>query len=315
MCGCQEFLGCEISFPSIYPRLQQGFLFFRPPELVNFRLKWTNLLLRWWRYTHTFNRFSRSGISTFCHWSQGLANETWNPKCESRHSPFLARNANGNPSTETSRPLARGRPLRDQTRLAPLAKRSTCSKSSPVRKVRFILGELFDTWSWQPNDRMWFWLDGCESCCVGVEDSSKSICVRRFSPSALPLFRFHLSPFPPRNAWYSGYFQTIFPSVATLKSPVQHSVRRYMRETSSIVICFFKSSQKIYYYYYYYYNSILIIMNYLNSSKIKSHGKNSLLLLFLVPLVRPWRVQFRTRLNSDTPAFCTMNVLQVLVCV
>ena len=32
--------------------------------------------------------------------------ETWNPKCESRHSPFLARNAKGNPSSETSRPLA-----------------------------------------------------------------------------------------------------------------------------------------------------------------------------------------------------------------
>ena len=65
--------------------------------------------------------------------------------------------------------------------------------------VRFILGELFDTWSWQPNDRMWFWLDGFESCCVGVEGSSKSICVRRFFPSALSLFRFHLSPFPPET--------------------------------------------------------------------------------------------------------------------
>ena len=37
--------------------------------------------------------------------------------------------------------------------------------------------ELFDTWSWQPNDRKWFWLDGIESCCVRVEGSSKSICV------------------------------------------------------------------------------------------------------------------------------------------
>ena len=82
------------------------FFFFRPPEVVNFRTKLTNLLLRWLRYTHKFNRCSRSGISTFRHWSQGLANETWNPKCESRQSPFLARNANGNPSSETSRPLA-----------------------------------------------------------------------------------------------------------------------------------------------------------------------------------------------------------------
>ena len=32
-----------------------------------------------------------------------------------------------------------------------------------------------------------------------MEGSSKSICVRRFSPSALSLFRFHLSPFPPET--------------------------------------------------------------------------------------------------------------------
>ena len=69
----------------------------------------------------------------------------------------------------------------------------------PDRKVRFILGELFDKWSCKPNDRKWFWLDGIESCCVGVEGSSKSICVRRFSPSALSLFRFHLSPFPQKR--------------------------------------------------------------------------------------------------------------------
>ena len=62
-----------------------------------------------------------------------------------------------------------------------------------------------------------FFLDGIESCCVGVEGSSKSICVRRFSPSALSLFRFHLSPFPPEtpdtrrpscvmgSCWCSGY--------------------------------------------------------------------------------------------------------------
>ena len=39
MCGCQGFLGCEISFPSIDSRLKQVFVFFRPPEVVNFRLK------------------------------------------------------------------------------------------------------------------------------------------------------------------------------------------------------------------------------------------------------------------------------------
>ena len=65
--------------------------------------------------------------------------------------------------------------------------------------VRFILGELFGTWGWQPNDRMWCWLDVFESCCVGVEGSSKSICVRRFSPSALSFFRFDLSPFPKKR--------------------------------------------------------------------------------------------------------------------
>ena len=39
MYGCQGFLGCEISFPSIHSRLKQVFVFFRPPEVVNFRLK------------------------------------------------------------------------------------------------------------------------------------------------------------------------------------------------------------------------------------------------------------------------------------
>ena len=34
---------------------------------------------------------------------------------------------------------------------------------------------------------------------MGVEGSIKSICVRRFSPSALSLFRFRLSPFPPET--------------------------------------------------------------------------------------------------------------------
>ena len=44
-----------------------------------------------------------------------------------------------------------------------------------------------------------FFLDGIESCCVGVEGSSKSIWVRRFSPSALSVFLFHLSPSPPET--------------------------------------------------------------------------------------------------------------------
>ena len=96
--------------------IETSFCFFPPPwgrqlspKIIvrdNFCTNWTNLLLQWWRYTHMFNRFSWSGISTFRHWRQGLANETWNPKRESHHSPCLARNANGNPSSETSRPLA-----------------------------------------------------------------------------------------------------------------------------------------------------------------------------------------------------------------
>ena len=39
MYGCQGFLGCEIFFPSIHSRLKQVFVFSRPPEVVNFRLK------------------------------------------------------------------------------------------------------------------------------------------------------------------------------------------------------------------------------------------------------------------------------------
>ena len=39
MCRCQGVLGCEISFPSIDLRLKQVFVFFQPPEVVNFRLK------------------------------------------------------------------------------------------------------------------------------------------------------------------------------------------------------------------------------------------------------------------------------------
>ena len=38
--GCQGFLGCDISFPSIDSRLKQVFVLnFLPPEVVNFLLK------------------------------------------------------------------------------------------------------------------------------------------------------------------------------------------------------------------------------------------------------------------------------------
>ena len=46
------------------------------------------------------------------------------------------------------------------------------------------------------EDALKFFMVVIESCCVGVEGSSESICVRRSSPSALSVFRFHLSLFP-----------------------------------------------------------------------------------------------------------------------
>ena len=65
---------------------------------------------------------------------------------------------------------------------------------------------------------MWFWLDGIESWCVGVEGSSQSICVRRFSPDQLspffasifPLFPqkrliLRLSPFLYSHRWKRGW--------------------------------------------------------------------------------------------------------------
>ena len=64
---------------------------------------------------------------------------------------------------------------------------NTSTGARPDRKLRFILGELFDTWSWQPNDRKWFWLDGIESCCVGRKAPVKA------SVSGVSLL--HLSPF------------------------------------------------------------------------------------------------------------------------
>ena len=67
----------------------------------------------------------------------------------------------------------------------------------PDRKVRFILGELFDTWRRQPSGRKWFWLDGIESCCVGVEGSGdKHLCQAFLSFSSLS---FSLPSFPKKR--------------------------------------------------------------------------------------------------------------------
>ena len=46
---------------------------------------------------------------------------------------------------------------------------------------------------------MWFWLDGIESWCVGVEGSSQSICVRRFSPDQLSPFFASIFPLFPQK--------------------------------------------------------------------------------------------------------------------
>ena len=97
---------------------------------------------------------------------------------------------------------------------------NTSTGGWPDRKVRFILGELFDTWSWQPNDRKWFWFDGIESCRVGVEGFSKSIWVRRFSPSALsPYFAFIFPLFPQKRLIlrlrYRGLMGTILRQILT----------------------------------------------------------------------------------------------------
>ena len=74
---------------------------------------------------------------------------------------------------------------------------NTSTGAWPDGKVRFILGELFDTWTWQANDLKWLLLDGIESCCVGVEGSGpvkasvSGVSLLQFSPfftSTFPLF-------------------------------------------------------------------------------------------------------------------------------
>ena len=96
---------------NIDSRLKEAFVFCRPPEVLNFRQK--SLLETTFSQSKQICSFddgdkhTRSidlvGVEST---HSAIENETGNPKCESRHSPFLARNANGNPSSETSRPLA-----------------------------------------------------------------------------------------------------------------------------------------------------------------------------------------------------------------
>ena len=138
MCGCQGFLGCEISFPSIDSRLKQVFVFFRPPEVVNFRLK--SLLETTFAQSKQICSFDDGDTHTRSIDLVGV---------ESAHSAIEVKDSQMKPETpnashanpisgakykwkpikrdkSTSRDfVARGRPLRGQTRLAPLAARST----------------------------------------------------------------------------------------------------------------------------------------------------------------------------------------------
>ena len=93
-----------ISFPVINSRFKRALVFFWPPDIVNFRLKslFVITLVQSRRNVHTFDCFGRNGTDTFHH-STSKCHLT---SCRSRHSSFLARNANENPSSETSRPLA-----------------------------------------------------------------------------------------------------------------------------------------------------------------------------------------------------------------
>ena len=60
------------------------------------------MLFRRFRNAHTFDCFGRSGTDHFRH---SIHKVTCDTSYKSRHSSFLARNENENPSSETSRPL------------------------------------------------------------------------------------------------------------------------------------------------------------------------------------------------------------------
>ena len=141
MCGCQGFLGCEISFPSIDSRLKQV-SFFRPPEVINFRLK--SLLETTFAQSKQICSFDDGDKHTRSIDLVGVesAHSAIEVK-DSQMKPETPNASHGNPhfwremqmkpikrDKSTSRDfVARGRPLRGQKRLAPLAKRSTWSKS------------------------------------------------------------------------------------------------------------------------------------------------------------------------------------------
>ena len=133
----------EISFPSIDTRLKQVFVFYRPPEVVNFRLK--SLLETTFAQRKQICSFDDGDTHTRSiglvgvesgHSVIEVKDSQWNLKPQMRVTPppIFGAKCKWKPckrDKSTSRDfVARGRPLRGQKRLAPLAKRSTCIKSS-----------------------------------------------------------------------------------------------------------------------------------------------------------------------------------------
>ena len=142
----------EISFPAgtIDSRLKQVFVFYQPPEVVNFLLK-------------SFLETTFAQRKQICSFDDGdthtrsidlVGVELGHSVIEVKDSQMKPETPNASHATpifvakckwkpckrdkSTSRDfVVRGRPLRGQKRLTPLAKRSTCSKSSAAQKHTF----------------------------------------------------------------------------------------------------------------------------------------------------------------------------------
>ena len=140
----------EISFPSIDSRLKQVFVFFRPPEVVNFRLK--SLLETTFAHSKQICSFDdgdthtrsidlggvESGHSAIEFKDSQMKPETPNASHATPHFWREMRMKTLKRDKSTSRDfVALGQPLRGQKRLAPLAKRSTCGKSNGPSNTRF----------------------------------------------------------------------------------------------------------------------------------------------------------------------------------
>ena len=148
----------EISFPSIDSRLKQVFVFYQPPEVVNFRLK--SLLETTFAQSKQICSFDDGDTHTRSIDLVGV---------ESAHSAIEVKDSQMKPETpnashatphfssETSQPrssdfVACGWPLCGQKRLAALTKRSTCSKSRwcpDLLKACIIHGHRWLKKTWQ----------------------------------------------------------------------------------------------------------------------------------------------------------------------